>query len=821
MRNDQGGLGTGDSCKPLRWKLLSANDVPTAEDEWIRSVVSPEAHERWNRWLTLPRYRVCHDFAHWAAVVVAFTDGADGGLLMALFSGNLPPFRATAFAVSRSDGRLYRLNGFPEPWNAGDGEHADVVALAVVAAVAVDADDVPNPVALTVGAAYVPKPKEWDDPARVQAWETVLADPVNWQPSQCAKSATSSLWPPELVQQQLDSDWDFTWYHQIGDEPALNARAPAEMRRTSRQLALREQRLSRLALTAITDCFRTDIVARAQAFGIGHVVTSALVYNWLCDASPQAPPTCAQPVVDSCCVIADDPLTRRLQAMQAAPLLLPLLLQATNEVELSTTAETSGSGTRRTHRAELDRVVDTGQPLYAYLSTACGISERTVRHLRQTPIRLHTLKPLFLPGSYANWRDFAASTLGFVRWLDALPVERWPQTVRRWRNWAEFIHAAQALFDVTRVLAIKYSLHPQHRVAMGVAADVREGIDAEVTADADADADADASALTHCDATNIGSNRIYRFAASPLAHEAARRWGRRPTNAADGHELNDHASLRMNVRELVQSIELVALGGVGDGDEELETLHGVAAQRMRHDAPFGVAINTLRGWTMEHWYEAGRQWHALWTPASAAAQQAAGVEVGLAANAEDSRTTDFDPSLCWLPLATVQALPDIAATLATQHERAVVWLVSSAALARDGAELSHCVASYDYHCMNQRDHVASIRDLRGVRQSTLRIQLRYEHSAWLPILVEHRGHKNGTPSAACTAAAATLMRALRGNHLQVVWERLELARKARYAERLRGNRAQRRQAVAKHLVVLEQVLPPGMAAALAAAMLPN
>ena len=358
------------------------------------------------------------------------------------------------------------------------------------------------------------------------------------------------------------------------------------------------------------------------------------------------------------------------------------------------------------------------------------------------------------------------------------------------------MHAAYALCEATRVLAVKQAPHVQHGVTV---ADVDVGAAATTGIDAP----------SHCDLTDVKSSRIYRFAAVSLAREVARHWRTRPNHAAGANDSDDHMDLRMNVRDLVGSIEMVALGGVSDDDAALETLYSAAAGRMHADPAFGIAITSLRNWTMQQWYEAGRQWHSLWTPARIPTHPAGSGEVALA----DDRL-EQDASLAWLPLVMADASPNIAANLAIKHERAVVWLVSSAALSREGAELSHCVASYEYRCLNQRDHVASLRDLNGTRQSTIRIEMRYEHSAWVPVLVEHRAHRNAVPSDPCAAAAAALMTALRSSHLQAQWASLESARRDRHAARLRGSTAQQREAVAIHVEVLEQVLPPGMAAAL-------
>ena len=109
------------STKQLIWKALSACDLPIAEDDWIRDAVSPEAQARWDAWLSMPRFRVCHDFPSWSVVVVAFTDQARGGALMQLLRQNLRQQRASAFAICRTTNRLFRLDRLPLPVEATAG----------------------------------------------------------------------------------------------------------------------------------------------------------------------------------------------------------------------------------------------------------------------------------------------------------------------------------------------------------------------------------------------------------------------------------------------------------------------------------------------------------------------------------------------------------------------------------------------------------------------------------------------------------------------------------------------------------------------------
>ena len=361
-------LATTSVAKAHQWHGLSANEYPISEDTWIASVVTPPTATRWKGWLARPRYRVCYDFSAWQVVVVAFIDDARGGALMRIVMADTQRFRTSAFAICRPTRRLFRLDRDLNPTlDAGyDRDLADL--------------------------RYIPQSDEWDDPQRLSDWEALPTDRTAWRESQCGRSASSGLWRPELCCGHTALGGDFGWNEVVGQEPAISARARHETRQTSRNLETRERRLTRRALNHITREFRSDIVAVAKSSGVGHVFDSAVTYNWLCGA----------PSIEA--------LTRRMQAIAAAPVLLPLLLQATPENETvspATDEDDEGSNTRTpleppssisgmpTIRAEIDRVVDSGLPLFEFLAQACSVSPRTVRHMRRSQLRYHTLRKLF------------------------------------------------------------------------------------------------------------------------------------------------------------------------------------------------------------------------------------------------------------------------------------------------------------------------------------------------------------------------------------------------------------------------------------------
>ena len=88
---------------------------------------------------------------------------------------------------------------------------------------------------------------------------------------------------------------------------------------------------------------------------------------------------------------------------------------------------------------------------------------------------------------------------------------------------------------------------------------------------------------------------------------------------------------------------------------------------------------------------------------------------------------------------------------------------------------------------------------------------------WVPVLVEHRATNNSAPNQDCVAAAHELMSALGTSDtsdLQARWVSLEAAREARaYAHQLHSGERYRAE-VARHVLVLDQVLPAGRTAAL-------
>ena len=636
----------------LTWIDISARDLPIEEDAWVGQAVSANGRQRWDAWLSMPRFRVCYNVPAWAVVVVAFTDEARGGPLIQLLRDNVKQLMAAAFAICRTTRRLFRLDRLPIPADAAAaGDAGPVIAEAVH-----DAFD----------AGYVPRSSEWHDPDRRMIWESLLANPIHWSESQCAQSLLSGLWLPELVSPDVDSGLgDFGWHSTVGEEPAIAARPVAERRRGSRELNRRERRIAHLALTEISRHCRPDIKALAASAGIGPVAEAAVAYNWLSSGSEAA-------------------LPRRVQALAAAPVLLPLLLQVSNTEEppgtdMLTSRAIGGEGIGPLQlRAELERNVDSGEPLFAWLAQVCRISERTVRHLRRSSLRQYTFKPLLLLSPTKSWRAFSRTCLGFVAWLDHIPIERWPQTPRQWRTWAELMSAAERTFDASRVLA------------------ARSGVDDNAA-------------------------QLYRFAEGLFKAEAANGWRNRRFDSPEWTPARDYDGGTFAVRELVRSIELVAQTGAAamdvaddgndrndrDGDRnpafdrfDYGYLCALSAKRAAEDASYAKALAELQSWSMAQWHDAAQRWHALWVSEA----ELGGVEV-LDEEEDQALNTQNTGESAWLALFAVSDLPELAQTLSVRHERSLVWLTSPRALAREGRAMQHCVASYTEECADRKSVV--------------------------------------------------------------------------------------------------------------------
>lgn len=105
----------------------------------------------------------------------------------------------------------------------------------------------------------------------------------------------------------------------------------------------------------------------------------------------------------------------------------------------------------------------------------------------------------------------------------------------------------------------------------------------------------------------------------------------------------------------------------------------------------------------------------------------------------------------------------------------LIPLTSSQQLAVEGSLLEHCVSGYSDSCLLGDSHILSIRNDDGQCLSTVEINLKKGPDGRLtPVLIQHRGRKNGTPSRKCRQALAQALQRLQEpvfqTHLQEIAE---------------------------------------------------
>ena len=172
--------------------------------------------------------------------------------------------------------------------------------------------------------------------------------------------------------------------------------------------------------------------------------------------------TASKPIVGS--TVAET-RQRRVQALKAAPLLIPWLLCDRDSVPLvnpfvgereevagdddggvhldvdvggemndyvgvdrEQQRRVAGEAARHARATEISAVVDSGRPLYPVISRLTGLTVRTVRQLRLSQLRIDHLIDRGAQGP-------DESVLVRLRWLNDIPVERWPQPSASWRLW--------------------------------------------------------------------------------------------------------------------------------------------------------------------------------------------------------------------------------------------------------------------------------------------------------------------------------------------------------------------------------------------------
>jgi hypothetical protein len=740
------------------WQLIRTSDRPIVEDTWIASVLQNDAQrQRWRAWHERPRYAVANNVGPWAVIAVVFRECAGDNALLELFRNMDAQVRAVAWAVSKATGQIYRLAMHlpAESLTTPD------VAEAVVAAEPEPERDVHPHLPSALRA--IP-PESWQDAVLRAQWEAHLVIPAHWVLSQCHRRLMRVAQPGEFGAFGLSEQLSHIGALFDGVLELETLPVPRHQRLYER-LYRRERMLATAVLKRIAAALDPELVQQTHQARIAGGV-SAVSLNWLAAVARESPAR-----------------QRRLQALRAAPVLLPWLLGARQpigladvEANLALTAVGDNDDAIPARAAQLSDVLDSGAPLYPMLAQLTGLSVRTVRHLRLSLLRIHHV---------VERLDHRAQDhlLPCLRWLDAISVEHWPDTPSAWRGWASTIKALWSQCDLVAALLTP----PLHRWI----ADVELDVEGDVERDPPPERARGGIALA-----------FYRSL-------AARRWRLRLATAYDLPEDADSAHtlalVGMELNDWVRALREAASGEWDDfGEPALLPLPGPACA-------------LLAEWQIEQWWAASQRWHAALTAAGIPREQH---------GAPNAPARETQP---WLPLlahpfrvggelgavgtvGTVSAanvagvagvgrieadttamhgpMPIALATV-NREAREVRFLTSAEMLNEEAAAMRHCVGTYARRCVAGRWHVASLVDGTGARASTVAFQLCFMQGRWVAELVEHRGALNAAPSVQCVQAVRTLVALLakpvmQGRYIAVEAARVERAAMGR-GQRFAGN----------------------------------
>lgn len=703
-------------------------------------LIETELQLRWQSFLDEPRFVMSEDFAAWSRVVVALQPGPDENNFLAMLFRMGSSQQATAWAACRTTKRIFR---FP--------------ALALSA--------LPTPITAPAARAKPARAtvSDWADPAVWSVWETHLADPARFELSLCSRPFNRVQEDGDFatVGVSLADDRVGEITRLLNQVPAIDARPLRERQRFEARLKRRERQLARRAMQCIETRLDPAIIHTMRSGGLRDGLTAHRI-NWL--ASSQT----------------DVLRTRRVQALVAAPLLLPMLLRTEPHTTDSGTGK--GTGTDRVVLPTLDEVIEQGAPLYAALAQRAGLTERTVRHLRTASLREHHLSACFELNS-------VPPRIQMLSWLDVIPVEQWPRTLPQWKLWV------QVCASLSRQCRLIDALVKERRMGDELSADVGAG-----TGDFEANANASQAAIAH---------RFYRELAASgwtlkLKQRDAQEW------LGVGEQLS---MLSFELRDLLEQLrtggrdeadrwaEDYAFGdGAGDGDGDGDEVDGAAAAAVvdvidvaEADAEDGTTVDDavtvfafyppgdrtratdipeqpyqlpeavrreLRGWSIRQWWEASDRWHQSLAEAR--------VQRGV----EDSRYSNPGETLHWIPLA--EPFCDSGG-----EGRTIRFLMSSEALIEEGTAMKHCVRIRIDDCLVRRVHIASVMDAEGRRRSTLALRLDYVDGRWRPVVSEHRALTNRAPDPASERAVQALLVSLGRDALQVHFQHIENARRER------------------------------------------
>lgn len=716
----------------IAWRFIRPTDRPIPEDTWIASVLqSEEQRHRWREWHERPRYALAVDVGPWSAIAVAFRESTADNALLELFRSMDAHQRAVAWAVSKATGEIYRLSMHLAPKPSAS---ADV-------AVAIQREpDVPDP--LRTALQTIP-PEAWGDPVLRARWEEHLIDPAHWVLSQCHRRLTRVAQPGEFA--------SFTLSDQLSYVGSLFAGVlevetlPPQRHRSLYERLYRRERMLHMAVIKVL-LAQLDRDLRGSIRQVQHAAVqgglSAVCLNWLA-------------VVSGSASMSREPRQRRLQALIAAPLLIPWLLgdrssmqlrnvdghEAVDEVQDDGEHNSGGQDAFPARAITISDVVDSGKRLYPLLAQLTGLSLRTVRHLRLSNVRIYQLVERV---DHLN-DDQVVSRL---RWLDAIPVEQWPQTQTTWRRWANTLKELWSQCDHLFAL-ITPPPHPW----------IDEAAPQE---------DADEPRSPGRGAIALG---FYKSL-------AGRRWQLRLGQAYDlpGDDASADA-LRfagMELKDFVRSLREAARDELDDyGEPALLPLPPSVSDLLHH-------------WQIEDWWAASERWHAALT------------EAGIPAEEHGGRSRTECDTLPWLPLldhpfrtegeageysglGELNCPPRRSGATENSGTHVVRFLSSAGMLNEEGEGLKHCVGTYAWRCVTGRWHIASLSDGNGVRCSTASFQLRFEAGRWSAPLEEHRGANNAKPSAHCARVVRTLQALLAKQVMQLRYVQLEAARVERAA----------------------------------------
>ena len=547
-----------DPRDPPRWRSLSARHRPIPDDAWISSVLKdPEARSKWESLLDAPRFVLSEDFVEWAVVAVSLQlSEGDNDLLSLLFRMG-STHQTTAWAVCRTTKQIYRLpvqslptgSPFAEP-NIFQAERLPTRAHPL------------KPFATV---------SDWADTETRKLWEARLADRSAFELSDCSRPISRAQEPGEFASlRDGDRAWDVS--HVLDNVADIEARPPHERRQFWQRLHRRERQLARRSMQLICQKLNPEIQNEVRAAGLGDGL-SAQRLNWL----SQAP--------------AGEARSRRLQALIAAPLLLPMLLRIDVD-QSSTVTEPSAAST-------LDAAIEHGEPLFPLLAQRAGLTERTVRHLRTVALREHHL-------TAAHELRPVSRRLTLLSWLELIPVEQWPQSPRQWKLWVRVTLAlSRQSMNVFRLLE-----EAPHAAAPGV---VTDAVVDTALGDIDLRASAAHVAITHA---------FYR-------HLVARRWklklGPRHDMAWDREDGHVLSIMGFELSHFLEALR----PGQQDGQD------GVGAQQER--LPPSVR-RELQTWSITDWWAASDRWHQYL------------VAAGVDPTRRLSKYANDDEVLHWLPL---------------------------------------------------------------------------------------------------------------------------------------------------------------------------